>query len=135
LVGSGLLAYSGWIHVHLWSAGYRAIPTIGPLFMFQAVTAFVLAAAVALFRRAELAAIGAAFALSTAAGLLLSVEVGLFGFQDSFAATDATLSLVVELVTGVLLLASAAGLWLVHRTWLRAPLAAWWRRRSATRER
>lgn len=44
----------------------------------------------------------------TAAGLLLSVHVGLFGFRDSLAASYAGLSLVTEFTATGLLLAGAA---------------------------
>jgi hypothetical protein len=44
LVGVGLLSAVGWIHLHLWQAGYRHIPTIGPLFLAAGVSAFVVGA-------------------------------------------------------------------------------------------
>ena len=91
------------IHLHLWSTGYRHIPTIGPLFLLQGLLGIGLGVTVAVTRRAWASLAGALFALSTIGGLLLSVEVGLFGFRDSFAAPDATLSLVVESAAAVLL--------------------------------
>ena len=39
-----LLAWIGYIHLHLWQEGYRHIPTNGPLFLLDAVAGFVLAA-------------------------------------------------------------------------------------------
>lgn len=103
LVGAVLLVVSSVIHLHLWSTGYRHIPTIGPLFLLQGVVGIVLALAVAVTRRAWAALAGALFAASTIAGLVLSVEIGLFGFKDSLSAPDATLSLVVESVALIVL--------------------------------
>jgi hypothetical protein len=105
--GSALLVVSAVIHLHLWSSGYRHIPTIGPLFLLQGIAGIVVAVAVAVSRHALVAAAGALFALGTVGGLILSVEVGLFGFRDSFSAPWATTSLVVELAA-VLLLGAAA---------------------------
>src|SRR5260370_27065686 len=38
-----LLAWIGYIHLHLWQEGYRHIPTNGPLFLLDAAAGFVLA--------------------------------------------------------------------------------------------
>src|SRR6266702_1891917 len=46
LAGSGLLIATGAIHLDLYLTGYRSIPTIGWLFLFQVIAAFVLGAAV-----------------------------------------------------------------------------------------
>ena len=108
LIGAILLLLSAGIHLHLWSTGYRHIPTIGPLFMLQGVVGIGLALAVAVTRRAWAALAGAAFAASTVAGLLISVEVGLFGFRDSFSAPYATWSLLAESAAVVVL--AVAGL-------------------------
>jgi hypothetical protein len=107
LAGAALLVVSAVIHLHLWSSGYRHIPTIGPLFILQGIAGIALALVVAITRRAWAALAGAGFAASTIAGLLLSVEVGLFGFKDSLSAPDATLSLVVESAALVVLAAAA----------------------------
>jgi hypothetical protein len=106
LVGAVLLVVSSVIHIHLWSTGYRHIPTIGPLFILQGVVGIVLALVVGVARRAGAALVGALFAASTIGGLLISVEVGLFGFKDSLSAPDATLSLAVESAALVVLAAA-----------------------------
>jgi hypothetical protein len=108
LVGAVLLVGSSVIHLHLWSTGYRHIPTIGPLFLLQGVVGIVLALVVAATRRSWAALVGGLFAASTIGGLILSVEVGLFGFRDSLSAPDATLSLVVESAATVVLIAAVA---------------------------
>src|ERR1700692_2615281 len=43
LAGAALIGVTGVIHLHLWMSGYRNIPTIGPLFLLQAIVAELLA--------------------------------------------------------------------------------------------
>jgi predicted lipoprotein with Yx(FWY)xxD motif len=101
--GAALLVASGAIHLDLYLTGYRSIPTIGVLFLFQVIAAFGLALAVLVpvrlvpvrlvpvrvvpVRLAGLGgslapAAGALFALATLGGYLLSLRVGLFGFRE-----------------------------------------------------
>jgi predicted lipoprotein with Yx(FWY)xxD motif len=82
LAGAGLLGATAAIHLDLYLTGYRSIPTIGWLFLLQVIAAFALAAAVALSGWWLAAAAGAGFVLSTLAGYLLSIWVGLFGFLE-----------------------------------------------------
>jgi predicted lipoprotein with Yx(FWY)xxD motif len=82
LAGAGLLTATGAIHLDLYLTGYRSIPTIGWLFLLQAITAFGLAMAVLATGSRLIAAAGAGFALATLGGYLLSVWVGLFGFTE-----------------------------------------------------
>jgi hypothetical protein len=109
LAGAALLAWSAAIHLHLWTVGYRHIPTIGPLFLFQAIGGLVLATVVAGTRRVIPALIGIALLGSSIGGLLISAWVGLFGFHDGLDAPFAQTSLVVEAV-GIAVLAAAIAL-------------------------
>jgi hypothetical protein len=106
--------WSGVIHLQLWSDGYRSISVIGPLFLIQGAGSIVLAVALAVFRRVLLLAAGAVTMAATAAGLLLSAGVGLFGFQESLAVPYAMSSLVVEFA-GAAVLAAATALVLAAR--------------------
>src|SRR5215472_8643714 len=83
VAGAALLVWSGVIHLMLWSDGYKDISVIGPLFLVQGIVGIVLALAIVALRWLALIAIGAATGVATAAGLLLSVHVGLFGFKES----------------------------------------------------
>jgi hypothetical protein len=114
VAGAGLLAWSGVIHLQLWSEGYRTISVIGPLFLVQGIAGIALAAVLVAFRRLVLLAAGAALAAGTAAGLLLSASVGLFGYTESLAVPSAQTSLVVEF-TGTAVLAAAAVIVLAAR--------------------
>src|SRR6266849_8247919 len=82
LAGAALLAATAAMHLDLYLTGFRSIPTIGPLFLFQVIAAFGLAAAVAALGSRLVAAAGAGFALSTLGGYLLTVWFGMFGFKE-----------------------------------------------------
>ena len=109
IVGGALLIWSAFIHFHLWSEtdGYRTIATIGPLFLLQSIAGLVIGIGVVAVRRRWAAVIGVGFALSTIAGFLLSVAVGLFGFKDSWLAPFAKEAFTVELLAVVVLIAAA----------------------------
>ncbi len=107
VVGAGLMVWSGVIHLQLWSQGYRDISVIGPLFLIQGIGSIVVALAVVAFRRVFLLAAGAALMAGTGVGLLLSATIGLFGYTESLAITDAQTSLMVEFI-GAAVLAGAA---------------------------
>lgn len=108
VVGSALMVWSGVTHLQLWSDGYRSISVIGPLFLIQGIGGIALAVVIAVFRRVVLMAAGAVMMAATAAGLLLSVGIGLFGFQESLAVPYAMSSLVVEFAGAAVLAAAAA---------------------------
>jgi hypothetical protein len=107
-VGAALVATTGAIHLHLWATGYRTIPTIGPLFLFQGIAGAAIAVALVVTRRLLIVVAAAGFMIATIGGFLLTVYVGLFGFTDTLAAPFAGVSLVVESVGAVILAAAAA---------------------------
>src|SRR5215472_1377392 len=82
VAGAGLLAASAGIHLDLYLTGYRSIPTIGWLFLFQVITGLVLAAAAVATPSRLVAAAAAGFALSTLGGYLVTAWFGLFGFTE-----------------------------------------------------
>jgi hypothetical protein len=106
VAGAALMVTTAAIHLHLWVAGYRHVPRIGPLFLAQAVTGFVAAPLVVWGRQVVLVLAAAGYMLASAAGLLLSATVGFLGLHDGLGVPWAMTSLVVELV-GFVLLASA----------------------------
>jgi hypothetical protein len=110
IVGGGLLAATAGIHLYLWSAGYSSLTWIGPLFLVQAVVGFLLCALVLTVSQQWLpqaAVLGAVLQVGTLAGLLLSVDVGLFGFFESTRADLFVPSVWVEAVGAVVLVAVA----------------------------
>jgi predicted lipoprotein with Yx(FWY)xxD motif len=113
LTGAGLIIASAAIHLDLYLTGYRTIPTIGPLFLFQVIAGFAIALAILaapltpVTRRpavdATIAAVGAGYAIATLGGYLLSVWVGLFGFHE-IRTTAGTVAGILEVAAfGVLL--------------------------------
>jgi predicted lipoprotein with Yx(FWY)xxD motif len=82
VAGALLLVVSACIHLALYLTGYRAIPTIGWLFLVQAVVAFILAVGALVTHSRLVAVAGAAFALSTLGCYLLAVWIGFFGFKE-----------------------------------------------------
>ncbi len=102
---SGLLIWIGYIHLHLWQEGYRQIPTNGPLFLLDALAAFVFAAALLAWPRPLAGLLAAGFTASTLGALLISLWVGLFGFHESISASFVVESLIIESVTVLALLA------------------------------
>lgn len=113
-LAAALLMVSGGVHLRLWDIAYRHVPTLGPLFIVQAVSAVVLAVGLAFTRRllVVLAALG--LVVGTITGFVLVLTVGLFNFKLGFISGEATFVLVVEctavvdLVTAAALMASRA---------------------------
>jgi hypothetical protein len=106
VVGAGLLAAMGWIHLDLWLDGYRDIDVIGPAFLLNTLAGFGLAALLLVTPRRFVpwvAGLGALAAAGTLGALLLSTTVGLFGFTESTAAALWWESFWVELAAVVVL--------------------------------
>jgi hypothetical protein len=108
--GAACTVYSGYIHLYLWGRQpypYRDIPTIGPLFLVQGVVAIIIGLMIIVSRRVGALLVGAGLLVVSVAALVIDVEVGMFGFKDSWAVPYATSSLYEEIVGAVLLLAAA----------------------------
>jgi hypothetical protein len=101
---AALLAWIGYIHLHLWQEGYRQIPTDGPLFLLDAIAAFALAAVQLAWSRPLAGLLAAGYTASTLGALIISLTVGLFGFRESISASYVTESLIIESVTVIALL-------------------------------
>jgi hypothetical protein len=101
LGSASLLIVVGWIHLHLWQEGYRLIPTIGPLFLAAATTAFVVAVTLVVRPARVVGLLGIATVVGILGGLIISVNAGLFGFKESLTAPFAVESIVLELTAAV----------------------------------
>jgi hypothetical protein len=91
--------------------GYRDIPTVGPLFLADAVGGLVLAAVLLVWPRPLAGLLGAGFMISTLGGLILSLNVGLFGFRESFEASFVVETIILESVGALALLAWTGAVW------------------------
>src|ERR1700722_19325220 len=131
IAGAGLTVYSGYIHLYLWGRQpypYSAIPTIGPLFLLQGIVGILLGVLAVAARRLFAVLLEAGFLVVSAAALVIDVEVGLFGFQDSWSVPYATSTLYLEIVgAGLLLIAAGVLAW-------PAVGAPAWRRRELRRD-
>src|SRR5579862_2614358 len=121
VVASSLLVVSAVLHLHLWASGYRAIPTIGPLFLAQGIATPIIAVVLVLTRWLVSVAAAAATMIATIGGFVLADTVGLFGFHDGFAAPFASISFGFEVTAVGLLLIGGA---LVVRSSLNARRSA-----------
>jgi hypothetical protein len=109
--GAACSVYSGYIHLYLWGRQqypYRDIPTIGPLFLAQGIAAIVIGLLIVISRRAGALLLGAGALVVSVVALVIDVEVGMFGFKDSWSVPYAKTTLYEEIVGAVLLLAAAA---------------------------
>jgi hypothetical protein len=112
-------AASGAIHVHLWDIAYRNVATLGPLFLVQAIAAFVIAVAVLATRHILAVAAGLALVAGTIVGFIMARTLGIFGFKLGFSSGLANTVLIIEIVAVIML--AVTGALLLRR---RQPVAA-----------
>ena len=103
---------SGVIHLYLWGKqyGYRDIPTIGPLFLIQGIAAILIGLLVIVSRQVGVLLVAVVLLVASVAALVLAVEVGLFGYRDSWLAPYAWTTFYEEIAGGAALLAAAGAL-------------------------
>ena len=103
---------SGVIHLYLWGKqyGYRSIPTIGPLFLLQGIVSILIGLVTIITRRLVAVLIAAGLLIVSFCSLIIAVEHGLFGFQDSWYAPYAKTTLYEEIAGAVLLVVAAVAL-------------------------
>ena len=102
-----MLAASGAIHLDLYLTSYGSIPTIGPLFLAQAVGALALAAVVALHGHPLASLAGALLAAGTLGGYVLALLVPLFGFREVRTAAGVAAAVVEIGAVGLLVVAAS----------------------------
>ena len=102
LAGVAALAWIGYLHLHLWLEGYRQIPADGPLFLLDAVAGFVLAAVLLAWPRPLAGLLAAGFTAATLGALVISLSVGLLGFDESMSASFVRSSLAKSLFIDLL---------------------------------
>ena len=108
LLAAIAILVTGAVHLELWLwHGYRGIPTVGTLFLLNAISAAVIA--VGLIWRGgrliELAGLG--YAATTLAAFFISVYHGLFGFIDTLHGTPQAVAGFAEAAAIVLLAGGA----------------------------
>jgi len=103
IAGAVLLGIIGYIHWHLWQEGYKFIATNGPLFLVDAIAAVLLAVLVLAWARPLTGVAATGFTVATIGALVISLQVGLFGFHESIHSSFVVESLVLESIAAVIL--------------------------------
>lgn len=98
------LLASGLIHADLYAHGYRAVPVIGPAFLWQASSFVALAILIVVGGPRWLHALAGAAAVGSVVAFALSRTVGLFGFVEHGwqPAPQAAVSVVAEVLAAAL---------------------------------
>jgi hypothetical protein len=106
-VAAVAILVTGAVHLELWLwHGYRGIPTVGTLFLLNAISAAVIAVGL-LWRGGRLLELaGLGYAATTLAAFFISVYHGLFGFVDTIHGTPQAVAGIAE-ASAVVLLAAA----------------------------
>ena len=109
--GAVTIVVSAVVHLYLWGKadGYRAVPTVGPLFLIQGIAGCLLGPAMLIFRRVITDAGGAAYMAMSLGALYLSINGGLFGFDETLNAPWVKFLLADEIV-GLVACSTAAAI-------------------------
>jgi hypothetical protein len=110
LTAAGVLV-SAAVHLWLWYDGFRTVSVIGPLFMVNAVAGALIAVGVMVWRHWVPLFLAVGFGACTLVAFLLSVTIGLFGFQEIWT----TLAVVAALAEILALVAGAVALFRENR--------------------
>jgi hypothetical protein len=106
-VGAALVIATGAIHLYLYQDSYSGVPTIGRLFVANFAVGLVLGLVILATARRVWPVLGAAFCLGTLAAFLISVQWGLFGFQETLRGAWQERAAVVEIAGGLVNAAAA----------------------------
>ena len=120
LATAAFVVVGGLVHLQLWRSGYRAIPSVGPLFALNAAVSAVVAVAVLVRRDGRVQAAAVVLAVSSLAALLASRTVGLLGFTEQ-AWTDRAVQAVTAELGAIVAVAVAVA---AHRATFLAPVRA-----------
>jgi hypothetical protein len=111
-LAAGGVLLSAAIHLDLWDTErFRLIPTIGPLFLLNVIGGGVLGLLMLAWRHWLPALAAAGYGAATVGAFWISVEHGLFGFQEIGTGSVQLLSQIAEYIAIVFGLAAAAALW------------------------
>jgi len=106
VVAAAAVLISALVHLSLWFGGFRDVDLIGPAFLLNAVSGVVIAVLLLAWRSWVPLLLAVGFGAATLGGYLLSVTVGLFGYQESIGGVSQLVAAVSEVVA---ILAGVAG--------------------------
>jgi hypothetical protein len=108
VLAAGCVSAVGAVHLYLYEDGFSAVPTIGRLFLANAVAAACIAVMVLVDRRRWIwAALAAAYCVATVGSFLWSVQFGLFGYQETLRGAWQERAAVIEIAGAVVSTAAA----------------------------
>ncbi|MGH9038821.1 MAG: hypothetical protein ACRDZ3_01165 [Acidimicrobiia bacterium] len=110
-LAAGLLLAGGMIHLQLWRDGYRAIPSVGPLFLLNVAASAAVAMALFIPRQRWPLAAGVALSVGSLVALVMSRTVGVFGFVENVWTPSALRALVAEMGALVALTVCVTAMW------------------------
>jgi hypothetical protein len=115
-LAAGGVLLSAAVHLNLWDVEhYRQIPTIGPLFLLNAVGGCVIGLGVLVWRHWLPALVAAGYGVATVGAFWIAVVHGLFGFKEFTTGSAQLLAQLAEYVAIGFGVAAAAGLWITRR--------------------
>jgi hypothetical protein len=106
VVAAAAVFISALVHVSLWFGGYRDVDVMGAAFMLNAVSGIVIAILLLLWRSWVPLLLAVGFGAATLGAFILTVTVGLFGFQETLGGVSQWTAALSEVVA---ILAGAAG--------------------------
>ena len=109
VVAAAAVLISAVVHAILWFDGYRDVDVIGAAFMLNAVGGVVIAILLLRWRSWMPLLLAVGFGVATLGAFLLSVTVGLFGFQETLGGVSQWIAAVSEVVAVVAGAAAARG--------------------------
>ncbi len=109
ILGAVALLVSGAVHLQQYlGAGYRNIPTIGTLFLLNAIAAGIVGLAILLRASALLVLLGVAIAVGALVSLIVSLSTPIFGFMETQTNLPVSVALASE-AAAILLLGASLG--------------------------
>lgn len=102
LLAAVAVLVSAAMHLYLWFEGYRDIDTIGPAFLLNAFGGGVIVVLLLFWRHWIPPLLAVGFGLSTLGAALLSVTVGLFGFEETWEGWEVWTAAISEIAAVVL---------------------------------
>jgi hypothetical protein len=101
-VAVAAIVAGAWVHFSLWRT-YGTIPTVGPMFLADAIFSIFIAAALLVSDDLFVLVVGTGFQIGALGALALSHYGSLFGFHNKVITSDTVVALVTEVVAVLIL--------------------------------
>jgi hypothetical protein len=107
VVVAAAILVGGWVHFSLWQE-YGAIPSVGPMFLMDAIFSVFVAAALLVADDLFVLVVSIGFQVGALGALAMSYYSSLFGFHNPVISTDSVVAIASESLALVILLALVA---------------------------